>query len=461
MSPSCRMVAQMALTRQLARLAKILVDSEGIGFPEAEARLRALTLEIVVGENATSVAAHAAVLTATSVGHRSFVGGVRVVGYSDQPLTSALPLKGRTLGDAAREVGANCFEGPAARRILVGNVPPQGAWDVAVWCEGWRAGVGKPESAVWGDVTNPLTGIAAGALAIGAAFQAARGIEPDWTAEVDLWPAVQGERPSFAEVFLPGALWLIGLGNLGQAFLWALGALPYEETADVELVLVDRDRVSEENWATSVLVHDEVYGTLKTKIGEAWCEAKGFKVRRVDRQIMAGDRLDDHDPRIALSGVDNEDARRLMAGIGFECIIDAGLGRKAEDFDRYRVTIFDADYRIDAHFAPIETQAQDNHRAAQGHQGIVPETEAYRDLEAEIGRCGAAEIAGASVAAPYVSAVVAAVVIARTISLFSGCGCFRSEVGRVRALKSRRLVEGAPVALRTSMHAGRPKIGCR
>ncbi len=451
----------MALTRQLARLAKILVDSEGIGFPEAEARLRALTLEIVVGEDAASVAAHAAVLTAASVGHRSFVGGVRVVGHGDRPLNSALPLKSRTLADAAREVGALGFEGPASRHVFVGNSPSQGVWEVAAWCDGWRAGVCKVESARWGDSTNPLTGIAAGALAVGAAFQAARGIEPDWTAEVDLWPAAGGEVPAFAEVFLPGALWLIGLGNLGQAFLWTLGALPYQDAPDVELVLVDRDRISEENWATSVLVHEEVYGALKTKTGEAWCEAKGFKVRRVDRRIMPGDRLDDHDPRIALSGVDNEGARRLMANIGFECIVDAGLGRKAADFDRYRVTVFDADYRIDAHFTPTATDVQDNDHAPPGGQDIVPETEAYRALEAEIGRCGAAEIAGASVAAPYVSAVVAAIVIARTISLFSGCGGVRSEVGKIRAIKSRRLVEGAPVALRTSMHAGRPKIGFR
>lgn len=444
----------MALTRQLARLAKILVDSEGIGFPEAEARLRALTLEIVVGADATSIAAHAAVLTAASVGHRSFVGGVRIAGYGDQPLNSALPLKSRTLADAAREVGAVDFEGPASRRISMGNAPSQGVWEAAVWCDGWRAGVGRPGSALWGNATNPLAGIAAGALAVGAAFQAARGIEPDWTAEVDLWPA-GAERPAFAEVFLPGALWLIGLGNLGQAFLWALANLPYQKAADVELVLVDRDRISEENWATSVLVREEVYGALKTKIGEAWCEAKGFKVRRIDRRIMASDRLDDDDARIALSGVDNEGARWLMAGIGFECIVDAGLGRKAEDFDRYRVTVFDSDYRIDTHFARTEAERQDND--APDGQDIVPEAEAYRDLEAEIGRCGAAEIAGASVAAPYVSAVVAAIAVARTISLFSGCGAFRNEVGRIRAINSRRLVEGGSAALRSSIHAGRPK----
>jgi hypothetical protein len=82
----------MALTKQLARLAKLIVDREGIGFEAAEARLRALTLEIAVGPDATTPAAHAAVLTAVAVGHRSFVGGVRMVGAHTQTLNTALPV---------------------------------------------------------------------------------------------------------------------------------------------------------------------------------------------------------------------------------------------------------------------------------------------------------------------------------------------------------------------------------
>src|SRR5580704_7172447 len=125
----------MAVTRQLARIAKLLVDSEGIEFPDAEARLRALTLEIVVGADATSAAAHAAVLTAVSVGHRSFVGGVRVSGAIKQRLNSALPLMGRTLGDAAYEIGASAFDGVPAWRIVVGDLGDGEEADIAAWCD--------------------------------------------------------------------------------------------------------------------------------------------------------------------------------------------------------------------------------------------------------------------------------------------------------------------------------------
>ena len=71
----------------------------------------------------------------------------------------------------------------------------------------------------------------------------------------------------------------------------------------MSLVLQDFDRVTQENWATSVLVRDEVYGSLKNKVAERWAEARGFDVRRIDRALMPWERLTDSDPRIALSGV--------------------------------------------------------------------------------------------------------------------------------------------------------------
>lgn len=438
----------MALTKQLARLVKLIVDREGIGFEAAEARLRALTLEIVVGPDATTPAAHAAVLTAVAVGHRSFVGGVRVVGASRLALNTALPVKGATLGDAAERLGATGFTGPPSQRIIVGTTEHDGSGTaVAVWCEGWSAGTAKPGEARWGDGSNPLTGIAAGALAVGVLFDLAGGADVELSRELCLWDTGAEGAPAFCDVFLPGALWLVGLGNLGQAYLWALAALPYADPGLVQLVLQDRDTVSEENWGTSVLVQDESYGALKNKIGEEWAEAKGFKVRRMDRRLAAADRLEDGDPRIALSGVDKVRSRRLMAKVGFECIVDAGLGRTAADFNRYRITVFDAAHSIQKHFAGVKDPPA---------EAPIPDSEAYRELQSRIGRCGTAEIAGASVAVPYVSALTAAIAVARLIALVSGCAIARSEVARIGSIEGRRTTQPAIIPLRGSIHAGRP-----
>lgn len=439
----------MALDRHIARLAKILVDTEGISFPEAQARLRALTLEVVVGPDAVSPAAHAAVLTAVSVGHRTFVGGVRVSGAIDQPLTSALPLKGPSLGEAAGEVGVSAFDGSPSRTIIIGaEGVPDAAWSVEAWWDGWRAGADEPGKRTCGDGDNPLAGITAGAIAVGKAFEAERGRPTDLSVEIDLWPATceNGVAPRFGEIFLPGAIWLIGLGNLGQAFLWALAALPYAHPNDVSLVLQDRDKISEENWATSVLVTNETYGQLKTRVGEAWAMTKGFDVRRIDRHLVAADRLENDDPRIALSGVDRIEARKLMSQIGFDCIVDAGLGGTAHEFDHYRVNVFDRVRPIDKHFAD-QTDAP--------VQEAIPEDDAYQGLLKEVGGCGAAEIAGASVAAPYVSALAAAVAVSRLIAVCSGCECPTSEVGKVSAAKFRRS-PAVTIEARGARHSGGP-----
>ncbi len=442
----------MTLDREIARLAKILVDGDRISFDEAQARLRALTLEIIVGPGATSPASHAAILTAVSVASRTFVGGVRVTGAVDKRLNSALPLRAANLAEATRQVGASDFDQAASRRIVVGmSGTSTEAWCVSPWWNGWRAGTEKPGEVRWDAGDNPLPGIAAGALAVGVAFEAARERSVDLQGEVDLWPVGTGRKaPRFDDVFLPGALWLVGVGNLGQAFLWALSALPFTEPRDVSLVLQDRDTVTEENWATSVLVKDGTHGALKTKIAERWASAKGFDVRRIDRRLSARDRIDNDDPRLALSGVDKVEARRLMAKIGFDCIVDAGLGRTASDFDRYRVTVFDPNRPIDKHFA-----GEEDALAGQG----LPAGDPYRRLEAEIGPCGAAEIGGASVAAPYVSALAAAVAISRVIAITSGCECPANEVGKLSLMADRKIAPPITVKGRGISQSGKPLLG--
>ena len=439
----------MALDRQIARLAKILVDSEQVSFDEAQARLRSLTLEIVVAREATSPAAHAAILTAVSVGRRTFVGGVRVTGAVDGPLNSALPLGAESLAEAAAAVGASDFDCAASRTVFVGmSGAPRVAWSVSPWWNGWRAGTAKPGEARWDEGHNPLPGIAAGALAVGVAFEAERKEFVEFDGEVDLWPVGAGRKaPRFEEVFLPRALWLIGLGNLGQAFLWALTALPFEDPGEVSLVLQDRDTVTEENWATSVLVKDETYGLLKTKIAEHWADAKAFDVRRIDRRLCARDRIEGDDPRLAFSGVDKFEPRRHMAEVGFDCIVDAGLGRTASDFDRYRVTVFDRTRPIDQHFA-----GQEDAPVAQD----VPAGDAYRRLEEQIGQCGTAEIGGASVAAPYVSALAAAIAVSRGIAVTSSCECPINEVGKLSLIAQRKLAQLTAVTGRGLGHAGKP-----
>lgn len=412
----------MALKPEAARLSKLLVDS-GVGedFEQAQRRIDRLTLEVVVGDGASSPAAHAAVLTAVSVGGRCFGGGVRVTGRVDQPVLSALPVRRTSLADATADLGARPFEGKPEFTVLVGHAEPLTGQPciVAHW-DHWTAGVRVLDARerVGGDGSNPLAGVAAGALAVATAFDHVRGEPPTDRVDVDLWGSANA--PAFGDVLLPGAMWLVGLGNLGQALLWALGCLPYTDPAQVLLHLHDFDSVTAENWGTSVLVEHGRYGALKNKVAEEWIERRGFEARRIDRRLLASDRVATNEPALAFSGMDKIGARRDMANVGFDAIIDAGLGRTARDFDKFRVNVFSSERPIDKHFESVpETKTAE-----------LPVNAAYGALEASVGRCGAAEIGGASVAVPHVSAVAAAMAVSRAIALVSGQAVPFSEIRR-------------------------------
>lgn len=426
------------MTPELSRIAKMLIDAEGISDVEAEARLRAMTLEIVVGDGAHCIAGHNAILTAVAVGKKTFVGGVAVRIDEDSPLLSALPVDRSSLREAADRLGASEIPGEASVRVIVGNAVG-GPSDIHAWWDGWKGGAAS-EPRISRNSDNPLVGIVAGAAAVAQAFARLRNSPWPDVSEFDLWPqSAATEPPPFATVYLPGALWLLGLGNLGQAFMWSLSALPYPDPRAIKLVLQDADRISAENWGTSVLVQSGEYGAYKTALAEDWAKRKGFNVRRVDRLLDSYQRVQEDEPTMALCGFDSVGARKFIDGCGFEIVIDAGLGRAHTDFDVFRVTVFDSGYSVSAHFP----------------EQVPPSLGAPRDYKQLLGLdgCGAAEFEGIGIAAPFVSSIAAATAVARAIAICSGVAVPRNEKRRLTSDGS-KLAAHAAVSGRGIMRVG-------
>jgi hypothetical protein len=407
---------------EFSRLAKLLVDAEGVTLAEANEKLRRLRLEVVV-RDARSVSAQNALLTSVAVGNKTFVGGVRIRLDEDAPLATSLPIEGHSLVEAAQRVGATNFTGEVAATIVIGGPPVQGVTAVYPWWEGWNAGASEqPRQCDVGD--NPLSGIVAGATAVARCFGQVRGQEMAASTDVDLWPSDGTAcRPTFEETYFPKAIWLLGIGNLGQAYLWSLAALPFSSPAEVLLVLQDRDKISTENWGTSILVGPDHYGLCKTAIGEQWGNARKFDIRRCDRWLDEHQRQASDEPALALCGFDSFDARLLLDNAGFDLIVDSGLGREAANFDRFRTTILDRDYPAKHHFAGQKA----NTRVQNQDYSKLLETDA----------CGAAIFESIAIAAPYVSAVAGAVAIARLIAICSGASVPRTETRRLRDEDSR------------------------
>ena len=98
----------------------------------------------------------------------------------------------------------------------------------------------------------------------------------------------------------------MGLGHLGQAYAWALGLLPYEDPAVVELMLQDYDNVVTANESTGMLSAASAVGRKKSRVVAELLEALGFATLITEngdstRQLVAINPK----PGLALVGVDD------------------------------------------------------------------------------------------------------------------------------------------------------------
>lgn len=426
---------------QIARQSKLFVDSGKDTIDEAADRLRALRLTVSIGEAAAaSPAGQAAFLTAVNNAIRCFAGGVRVTGALDLAMVTPLGSGLTTLREEALRLGAQILDGDGPEiEVVIGNATPSAKTSIYAWWQGWIAGRGPDPRATDTAVDafeNPLAAMAAASLSVGAAFHSLTGKPPaaHMSEQISLWSPDRDDDIGPASIRLPNALWLFGLGNLGQAFAWCLSALAYERPGDLTLYLQDYDHISAENWGTSVLVQDKVYGELKTAASERFLLARGFKVFRVDRALDETLKRSGTEPLVALSGLDKVPPRRWLGHVGFSHVVDVGLGASHTDFTRTRVYCFDDAFKPEVHFAGAERVAPDYAQKSK--------LKGYQDIERRAGRCGSEVYAGHSIAFTFVSCFAACVALAQLARLAIGEATFSRTMIDTNDLRSRNPLIG-------------------
>jgi hypothetical protein len=265
----------------------------------------------------------------------------------------------------------------------------------------------------------PLSGMLAAALAVNEAFLHVNSGPPAagrrvlglslWHpgAEVD-WLQPDATEPMLT--YLPSRLWLIGLGHLGQAYLWALGLLPYRNPAELALVLQDVDVITKSTESTSILTDAAVVGEKKTRAMAAWAERRGFSTSIQERMFAADFKRQADEPAVALCGLDNVAGRRALDQVGFDLIVEAGLGRGHRDFRTMRL-----------HTLPGRRAAADLWKQAREGEK-VEDRPAYAKLMSEgvLDRCGMTLLAGKAVGAPFVGSIAATLALAEVLRLLHG-----------------------------------------
>lgn len=407
----------------ISRTTLLVMNNGAASLAEAEAILAAEQIVVVAGrECATSLPHQAALLTAVNTARRA-VGNVLVVAPAEVIGATVLagPLRGLTVSDTLSRLRARVvetFDGPGPA-LVIGTGDVQGAARVT-WA-GWTAAVRTDgECRLPEDDDMPLAPIAAAALGVSETFQRLRSHPEAGRRDItlSLWePAAvdpmtaQGKRVTW----LPSEWTLLGLGHLGQANAWGISFLPYAEPTRVRIRLQDIDHVTKATMSTGLVTFDSDVGKMKTRVVATALERAGLSTTIVEQRLVAGDRVHDDEPHLALIGVDNVETRRLLSDVGWNLCVDAGLGRGVNNYTNIRLQAFPGPQRSGQVPAWLEEAAAAT---------AVPEGSAYDALRAAgVDECGLITIAGKAVAVTFVGVVAACLAIAEPLrALHDGPG---------------------------------------
>lgn len=409
----------------LHRLMKQALDSGAASsIEEAQAIFAGYRIELNIDpESAKDIHHQATLVTAIALARRVFLGGVSVRAVPDESFVCPLPL-GKTLAEAVRAAGASIGASPIGTPMIDiggGARERRHAFHVRAVFAGWRGGVVPASSTETPGDTEPmaLAPMLAAAVAVNEAFlfvsgssvmagRRATGLslwnprpECDWLAAAEREPRVD---------VLPSRLWLIGLGHLGQAYLWALGLLPYAKSNEVTLFLQDVDAITPSTESTSVLSDSTLVDEQKTRAMAAWAKRRGFASAIQERLFGAQMARRPDEPGLALCGLDNGLGRQALDQVGFNFVVESGLGRGYRDFRSIRL-----------HTLPASRSAAEIWRQVDTEEVMIDRPAYERMLgSGELDKCGVTLLAGKAVGAPFVGAVAACLAVSEVLRLLHG-----------------------------------------
>ena len=381
----------------LNRLVKAIMIKRSLGPNEALIFLSQLKLNLICDKTiAQSCALQAALLTAVNTGKRAFHGGVFVSMPHSVPCLLNWPGN-QSLNQIVQGLGGNpvgLAHSPWTHTLYFGQPSAPVPDSFQLVCSGWRGGV-IPAHARFelpDEADFALGGVLAAAFGVGRGFLRLSGLSTRtlespqglslWRPDLD-WTSAEAQGPTL-EV-LPKNLWMLGLGHLGQAYLWSIGLLPYSHSDEVRFVLQDFDRLVGGNYSSGLLCEEGNIGTHKTRVCADWVEARGFQTTLVERAFDANTKRTGDEPYIACCGFDAAEPRCLLESAGFELVVECALGADVDRFDRVILHTFPeaskaaAQIWADVPEAKLDRKLVDAFKT-EGDCGILAETLARKSI---------------------------------------------------------------------------------
>lgn len=438
----------------LPRTVKLEVDEGAVAtVQEAMLRYDSRILQIHIGIGlSSSPTRQAAALTAVNVACRAF-GEVRI--RLDEEIKVRVPWgRNRSLSRLVLELNGKLVSRHSTDypTLIIGDVSgdENGTPKLYVTWDGWTGGVVPQHSQKLAEsIEFPLAGTLAGAVAVSEAFQLVHQstIAGHRPAGISLWkPGHDWMDVPFAtgpvQWRLPAALWLVGLGHLGQAYAWTTGMQSYPISELPYLVLQDHDIVELVNFQTGLLLQDGMANLQKTEAVAQSLARTGYHIDIRDEKYTYKTRRRDGDPNIALFGVDNMQTRNLAEHAGFNYIIDAGLGAPPEDYLGMALHTFPASRPATSIYWQDDYNRGERLRQQPAYQNLYTSQMRDMGLTENEARCGVIEHAGHAAGAAFVGVVAASLALAEVIRADLPDG-YRSEVLSL-SLQNLNRVRSAP-----------------
>lgn len=400
------------------RLSLSIIEKEKCSPKEAVDKLQSLQLNLVSTEVLnTSLPLQAALLTAINTGKRAFLGGVHVKMLPK--VKCLLPWPGnKYLNEIVVELGATISDeiNNANFSLTFGVLGSIEDNSMQVVCNDWQAGILSNAETVTFEQTGtiPTAGVFAGGLAVFLAFLKMSAINIaacDNSTGLSLWRPdlhwLDANAKGPQVKFLPAKYWILGLGHLGQAYLWNIGLLPYSHMQTAMILLQDDDKIVEANLSAGLLC--EVYHTdlYKSRVCSSWLEDRRFQTIITERRFDDNTKRINEEPFIALCGFDSALSRLPLENAGFDLIVETGLGNSLSTFDVIALHTFP-----NASKTPTEIWGSEDHTKSDINEVVYDILKNMSDEE-----CGIVPltISGKSISASFVGACSGALVVAELL----------------------------------------------
>jgi len=348
---------------------------------------------------------------------KTFLGSVELMGAVEERCTMAW-FAGQTLGRVAQSFGAMVVDGLEEQEvptIYIGNYELQArGFSLGMILEANGFTLSPDRAAVGTSMAAAHVGVAAAGAALSEAFFHASRKAPLAGQRDVRWRFPSPTYPKTLD-----NLWLVGLGHLGQAFLWT-AALAGERHLPKAVKLSDFDSVSNSSLSTCLLVNHQDVGHKKVDVIAERLEPLGVQTERNYERLDPGTRVVQVSHELFVVAVDNVALRRSLDRFNGTRVLEAGIGNGVDGFTR-----------IQAHAFPGPRKARDiwAEDDAESSRAIDISKPAYQSLLAQNGdKCGTTLLAGRSVATPFVGAFAGAIVFYLAQYPTAGCHAWSFDI---------------------------------